>query len=512
MKFKHKASFSSQIFPSKEIPQFEEHKSQAIASLQEILPYEDNSVQNVDLLPVAFDAAVINKFNKNDDGMAAHTAAAVRDFFIHRPINVEHDRQKIIGHITNAGFTDISSHEYLWSFDALAKEDPFYLSLGGFVYKIVDQDYVAQLENSMSANSEMYKSISASWEVGFNTFGIALGSEFIKDCEIITNPIQVAEFAKYLRSFGGDGVTEDGMRVYRLIMGEVYPLGIGFVESPAADVKGIETRDESYFEKDSELAAKKAVFIANKDPDISQSEKSNVKSLDKNKPTMDLLTQLKEALAAEKKISEEVVANLTAKFADAIREGDKKYQEEIEAQKELARIADEESEELKSSVAEMKEKLQDATDKIEEFESEKKEHALAEARLQRLEAIDSLYKLDDEERKVVLDDLSNIDVTSDEEFEVYANKLAVIWKSKTNEAIAEHDEEFKKKVEEAIAKTIKNQSNASDGKEGDDEVDVDETEEAKKQSIANNNDSQQTETSLVEKYASAFSSEEILAE
>ena len=32
---------------------------------------------------------------------------------------------------------------------------------------------------------------------------------------------------------------DDGTRLYRLVIGEVYPLGIGFTTTPAADVKGI---------------------------------------------------------------------------------------------------------------------------------------------------------------------------------------------------------------------------------------------------------------------------------
>ena len=42
-----------------------------------------------------------------------------------------------------------------------------------------------------------------------------------------------------LKGFGGKGVTEDGKPIYRLITGNVYPLGIGFTMKPAANVKGV---------------------------------------------------------------------------------------------------------------------------------------------------------------------------------------------------------------------------------------------------------------------------------
>ena len=52
------------------------------------------------------------------------------------------------------------------------------------------------------------------------------------------------ELKDHLRANGGDGTTEDGKSVYRQVIANVVPLGIGLTESPAADVKGIATMGE----------------------------------------------------------------------------------------------------------------------------------------------------------------------------------------------------------------------------------------------------------------------------
>ena len=70
--------------------------------------------KNIDLLAVAFNAAVVNRFNKNGDGIDSETAVAVKDYFVHKPTNIEHDRDKIVGHIVSAGFQNMVIHQSLW--------------------------------------------------------------------------------------------------------------------------------------------------------------------------------------------------------------------------------------------------------------------------------------------------------------------------------------------------------------------------------------------------------------
>jgi len=510
MKHKYTATFSATIFAAKDIPEFAKHKQESLAALQDLAPAYWES-QNIDLLAVAFDGAVVNQFNANDDGISSATAIRMKDKFLHKPINIEHDRSKIIGHITQAAFTDRTTHDFIWDEDAARMGAPYNLSLGGFIYKMVNSDFYQELEDSMEHGSTNYHSISASWEVGFDTFGIALGSKETQYAELITNPIEVARYAPFLRCFGGDGSTDNGQRVYRLIIGDVYPLGIGFVKNPAADVKGIYGAPTEAKCKDSEkVAAKKGDFIANRERDISQSEKNNVKSHDL-KISMDLLEQLKEALANQDKVTQDVAASITKQVADKIKEANEEYRQNLEAKQKEVEEAAAAKLALEESVAEIKAKLEEAQKEIEAFKQHQAQEALATARDQRMEYIDSLYELDNEDRQVILADLKEIDVTSDEVFEVYAKKISTLLRHKNKEALAKKAEEEAeaKKLEEVKASVVK-ETPAEEAKatEEDDAKAIEKAQANEDEALPNNNggDSQQ---SMADKFKNAFNSETV---
>ena len=47
----------------------------------------------------------------------------------------------------------------------------------------------------------------------------------------ITDKAQIKEFKKYLQAYDGEGKMDDGTLVNRLVVGDIYPLGIGFTVS-----------------------------------------------------------------------------------------------------------------------------------------------------------------------------------------------------------------------------------------------------------------------------------------
>ena len=98
--FKYTAKFSSVVLASKDILNHPEEISQAsLDSLKEIIPEDVDLSKNVDLLAVAFNGALVNKFNRNGDGIDSETAVQIIDQFKHKPTNIEHQKQKVVGHI-----------------------------------------------------------------------------------------------------------------------------------------------------------------------------------------------------------------------------------------------------------------------------------------------------------------------------------------------------------------------------------------------------------------------------
>ena len=234
---KYTTTFEFEVKACKEIAGINLSKAN-IENLRELIPSSVNLEKNIDLMGVAFNAAVVNEFNKNGDGIDTKTAIESVQQFIHKPTNIEHNKKKIVGHIVNAGFSDYSDSTILVNVDE-NETNPFNIALGAVVYKTVDKEFFSTLEKSTNPKNKMYNTVSASWEVGFSEYQIAVGSKNLKDAEIISDPEKVHEMKGMLKGFGGKGVTEDGKPIYRLITGKVYPLGIGFTMKPAANVKGV---------------------------------------------------------------------------------------------------------------------------------------------------------------------------------------------------------------------------------------------------------------------------------
>ena len=437
-----------------------------IENLRSLIPTSVDLDKNVDLMGVAFNAAVVNEFNRNGDGMSTKTAIDSVQQFVHKPTNIEHNKKKVVGHIVNAGFSDYSDSTILINVDEDQK-DPFNIALGAVVYKTVDKDFFETLKKSTNPKSKTHNMVSASWEVGFSEYKIAVGSKNLKDAEIISDPKQIMEMKGMLRGFGGKGVMQDGTPIHRLIVGDVYPLGIGFTMKPAANVKGVISSEEGSVEIENE--EQKASIILNKSKQqsvhlekIAAKISQNIKNTVNNKKPMELenlLTELKDSLV-EKKFSQEAIAGMTSTFAEAIKEKDAEYKASLEAaEKEKAEIAAA-KEELLASVESIKEELKSANERLAEFEASKlAEEAVARFNA-RMEEIDSLYDLEESDSSFIAEKIKGLD-ESDEAFASFKDELAVFWASKNKEAKAKQEEAIAARVEAEIEKRL-NTSEASE--------------------------------------------------
>ncbi len=482
-----------------------------IQNLKELIPNSVDLEKNIDLMGVAFNAAVVNEFNKNGDGIDTKTAIESVQQFIHKPTNIEHNKKKIVGHIVNAGFSDYSDSTILVNIDE-EQDDPFNIALGAVVYKTVDKEFFSTLEKSTNPDNKMHNMVSASWEIGFSEYKIAVGSKNLKGAEIISDPEQVQEMKGMLKAFGGKGATEDGRPVYRLITGKVYPLGIGFTMKPAANVKGVISNEYEKEESKDEEVSKSNKTQASDLKKINDKISQNLKNTVNNTKIMELetlLSELKDSLA-EKKFSEEAVAGMTSTFADAIKLKDDEYKASLEAtEKEKAEIASA-REELQASVESMKEELKTAQERINSFEAEKKaEEAIATFNA-RMEEIDSTYDLEESDNVFIAEKIKGLD-DSEESFASFKKELTVFWASKNKEAKAKQEEAIAARVEAEIEKRLSATSQASE--EATEKVDVEEAlenAEATEESLPNNNEAQASKTTLKEKFAAAFSRDNIL--
>jgi hypothetical protein len=507
MNFKYKTEFT---FSDIKVSNFNINDGISRASLQNLIPLIPNSEvnfdENIDLLGVAFNAAVINKFNKNDDGIDTQTALRISSLFKHKPTNIEHKKEKVVGHILTAGFSKLGSSELFMP--NINEKDPFNIALGAVVYKFVNKDFASALEDSTSLESNLYNKISTSWELGFNDYNIAVGSDNLKDAEIITDEKQIQELKGKLKSYGGSGSLDDGTKLYRLVVGDVYPLGIGFTATPAADVKGVvvnSIKDKEIIENPTAriFSFKNHYLVKNN----SHLENSDVKTEKESMNLETIMSEIKDALL-EKKISQEAAANMTQTFTEAIKKKDEEYKNELASAKEAAESALKERSELKASMEEVQKQLAEALQRLNEYEvAQKAQQALATFNT-RMEEIDSMFELDDEDRQVLAEDIKNL--VDDEAFASFKNKLSVIWRNKNKEVKSEQDKEIQARIDAEVEKRLSTLNKKSSETSSVEDI-LDKAKASSGSSIPNNNhSSSKPSQSLFEKFSEAFKKENII--
>lgn len=532
MNYKYSTVFSNPILKSEEIEsRFKLESSASLDNLKDLIPEEIDFDKNIDLLGVAFNAALINVFNRNGDGISSETALKIKDYFIHKPTNIEHDKKKIVGHIVSSAFSDLNDSNILEELDP-DDLNPVNLSLGAVIYAAANKSFAALAEDSVDPDSEKYMKVSASWELGFNKYFIAAGSENLKDAEIISEEKHIKELSQYLKPFDGEGKLKDGTPVYRLVVGEVFPLGIGFTANPAAKVKGI------YLDNDKKKDLKASVQGTehyplvntvkkekNKKNENKISQKCNLHVIDSitNISTMekqDLIEDFKTIL--DEKIpnhgfSEEAVANVGRVIGEAIKSKSEQYEKELASLEEEKVKVSEAEEQMKEDISSLKEKLEASEKELAEIKAEVQKAKEEEAFNSRMENINSEYELSDEDRTLLASEIKTLGL-SEEDFESYKSKISIMWAHKNKEYILEQEKLFQEKVEAEVQKRTsegKGEEKIEESEASQEEVEESieqalEKIEPEQEVVSNNNSSTATEEEdLREKFAKAFSKENI---
>jgi hypothetical protein len=454
---KYTTIFSSTVKP---LITEEKDKYLAMASLVDIGEFipEIDTDRNIDLLPIAFNACVANRVNKNGDVIDTATAMEICDHFINKPINIEHNRQKVIGTILTAGFSEFGSDKPLTKEEVAANKGPFNITLGGVVWKIVNSDLAELIEDSGDPTNEDYQRISASWELGFSDYELVVmqdGDKNIENAKIISDPEEIDQLKANLRALGGTGVTEQGEFIYRKVVEQVIPLGIGLTETPAADVKGVAVKSEEEEEQNDTSLSKE-----NEPKSIDNTSLSDVDNVNKNKDVVMKITSLKD-------INDESLKTLEASAVhDFIQEELKKASEEFSAKKDahekaLAEV-EEKNQKLSEDHSNIESKLTEVSDSLEVMKAEKATKEAEELFNQRMASFDEEYELTDEDRKIIASDIKELD---EENFASYQEKMTVLLRDKNKETLAAKAEETKAATEEVVAEVAEASQEEEEAKE-----------------------------------------------
>lgn len=525
MNFKYKTAFSHEIKASDKDVKNNKFTSEAsLEQLKSLVPEDIDFKRNIDLIGLAFNAAVINQFNKNDDGIDTATAMAIKDYFVHKPTNIEHNKKKIVGHIVSSAFSR-SYNDEIFEINNQDSKEPFNLALGAVIYSNANQEFADLALRSVNPNDELYQSVSASWELGFNDYVIAAGSRKLSEAEIITNVKHISELSEYLKAFDGEGEMKDGTPIYRLVVGEVYPLGIGFTANPAAEVKGIYIHKDKKKEielDDQEAQEIERIEVDNKnffeksEKNISQNENlhviesiNKISTMEKKELLEDFKAILEEKMPGHD-FSQETVANVGRVIGDAIKSKSEQYEKELRALEEHKLEFEKSEQALKEDIEDLRSKLTSAEEQVSKLNEEIEARKSEEAFNARMDEIDATYELSDEDRKVLVAEIQSVGL-EDSDFEEYKSKLAVMWAHKNKEYIAEQEKLFNEKLEAEIQKRLNSEEvQVVEAKEEDSVEEVLENTVAEEEIVANNNvDTATEEKSLKEKFQQAFARENI---
>jgi hypothetical protein len=486
----------------------------SVASLEKLKKFlpDINTEDNIDLLPVAFDACVVNRVNKNGDVIDGETAAKITKNFINKPINVEHNRNQVIGCILSASFSKFGSNESLAELDVKEMKTPFNITLGGVIWKVVNKELADQIEESNDPTSNNYMAISASWELGFNEYNIVMLDEDeknIEDGEFVTDTATIEKMQKSLRSFGGSGKVGN-KNIYRQVLGKVVPLGVGLTLNPAADVQGVAVQTEEINTKTEENTSSSTIV---KENNTSQDDEINVK---KERIYMKI-TKIEDI--TDTLLKEVTASSITEFIGEEIKKLNDQFSAEKAEKENALKAATEKSETALAEQETLKKQLAEVSEKLSAIEAQQLAKAQEEAFNMRMADLDNEYDLNDEDRKVLASDIKDL---TEEGFSAYKSKMSILMKEKNKAAKKAAQEKMSKKdVKQDLEEDVKDKG-VDENKEDktgkmvkasvESTSEISTTQEVVEQAVDNGskasteipNSAPATEQTVREKYASAF--------
>jgi len=550
--FPYKARFGGGVVKASVDESIDKYLSKA--SLEDLKKLDINSIvnleDNVDLIGTVFNAAVINRLNKNDDGISTETALAIKDLFAHKPHNLEHKSQRIVGHIVKAGWSTYGGNQMISDEEAAKLTEPFNLVLGGVVYRTIDEKFADLLIEASDESSDKYMIIATSWEIAFTKYNLVLGSKNVNEAEIVSDPDKIEELKQHLRCNGGTGKLPDGRYIGRLIVGgvgDVLPIGVAFTTRPAADVEGVLSFDWSQVEESVAKAEDDDTDEDEEDEDDEETPENKDKKNDKNteedeeddeekddKEKDESLSSTQksennssqiiesvvknnnqENIAMKFKNIQELVAAVASKTSVSEASVSEFIQEQIELkskefetkanEKETAlKTASEKAAQLEADLATANAKIAEVQASLQKLESEASAKAKQESFQTRMSALANEFELSDKESALITKEIVGLDDTA---YASWYEKFSVLADSKKKTVIAAAKEAFDTKVkEEAIKLSEASKSTASVTPAPTAETAaaaLEKVTEAPKQSIANVT-TPETKTDFRKEWADAF--------
>jgi hypothetical protein len=454
---------------------------------------------------------------------------AMVENFINKPFNIEHNRKVVVGVCTGYGFSEFGSSKPLTLEEVKAMKGPFNVVLSGYVWKIVNPEFASELIESSDPSSNKYLSVSASWELGFNEFNVAKGNKNLADATIVEKEEEIIELKDRLKVFGGNGYTEDGEMVFLNLQGSVLPLGIGFTNTPAAEVSGIvisydkpemvktvKSEEENYMcakcgykgmeadvcpECGSENYEEMEEDEMEENNEANSSEiKMNKKSVQKQNNNVKNIMQLKSIDDITEDSIKEIAASHVREFiSNKIAELATEWKSKVEEKETALKAAEDQISALKTDLESIKADSDKVKEEFTKIQEDLKAKEIEASFQRRMSLLDEEFDLTDEDRSIIAEDLNAIE--NDEQFEKWYKKFSTFAAAKKKSA--KKFVLFKKEGEEKDDKEMKEEK-ASEVVANEEKTVEEVISSAEVTEEVLPNASSPQEASLVEKISAAF--------
>lgn len=247
--YRYKTTFASKIHLIED--KSEQDRFISIASkndnIRKLLPKETDLTSNAGFVLFSGEGFVANLLNANNDGVGTKEAKTLAQGVPFTYLDVNHSRTRVCGVMVASAFTDYKTGKQLSEKEIDKTEDPFSVTVTGIVWAATYPELANEIKNINNNDSELKDSVFLSWECGFDKFNLLLidpKKTKFSEGQIVTDESQIDRFLDKMVSNGGNGLTDDGLKIGRVPIGDVLLLGFGLTENPAAAVGPIQVNKD----------------------------------------------------------------------------------------------------------------------------------------------------------------------------------------------------------------------------------------------------------------------------
>jgi hypothetical protein len=379
-----------------------------VSHIKSIASYDDTDLYYVQSILVS------SSWNKNDDIFDRAEVWLARKTPEDKPTNLDHDENRIIGHIT--ANWPITEDGVLIDENTPLDNIPnkYHILTGSVIYKgFTDPDLKARANQLIAEieNGQKYVSM----ECFFRGFDYGLINKSTGEYQILNRNAETAYLTKYLRAYGGLGEHQDH-KIGRVLRSITFT-GKGFVDKPANPDSIIFTKNsfENLTQEKNQKMLITGVSIFQSTPQVENHTMSSENSVVETEVTKEVdasvaelqakTTELETALKAQEAVVAEAQAALEALKVE---------------KEEAAKKTDEEMKKKEEEMMKMKAELDAALEAVAGYKAKEAEMMKKEKKMKRMAALVDAG-IESESAEATADKFDSLD---DEAFDAMTSLLA----------------------------------------------------------------------------------------